>query len=97
MLALGLALVMGGVLPEAGVAVPDDVPSLADALIAMPRTRKPAANLRTDLCFPVNPVLKEVLFIGTLHLLLSLPVQLKSIIHKPLSAAWTCAPTQFVV
>jgi hypothetical protein len=76
-----LALPLGGVTPKAWVAVTAGLPSLPEALIAMLITRKPAASLRTDLGFPV---LKEVLVMGTLHLLFSLPVQLKSIICKRL-------------
>jgi hypothetical protein len=83
-LTFNLALLLGGAAPEAWGAVPAGLPSLPEALSAMLITRKPAANLRTDLCFSGFPVLKEVLVMATLHLLFSLPVQLKSIICKRL-------------
>jgi hypothetical protein len=63
----------------------EDVPSLAEAVIARPIINTPTPNFRTDIGDARRAVLKEVLLIHTLLLLLSLRGRPKSNIQKQLA------------
>src|SRR6266702_1812691 len=65
-------------------------PSLADAVSARPIINRPAPSLRTDMGASFRAVLKEILFIHTLHLLLSLRGAPKSSIRKRLTEPFAC-------